>query len=116
VIVENKPGANGNTGNRCRREIARRRLHAAAVRRGRAGDHAVGLHQAAVRSSKDLRGVGMLAYSPHLLGGASVGARDNLKELVALSQKTKIDFAVHRDRQRAASGRHRGRESLSCGV
>ncbi len=48
VVVENKPGANGNTGADFVAK-ADRRLHAAAVRRRRAGDHAVGLHEAAVR-------------------------------------------------------------------
>jgi hypothetical protein len=37
------------------------------VRRGRPGHLALGLPQAAFNPSKDLRGVTMLAYSPHLL-------------------------------------------------
>jgi tripartite-type tricarboxylate transporter receptor subunit TctC len=44
--------------------------------------------------SKDLRGVSMLAYSPHLLVVHPSVKAGNLKELVALSQKEKIDFAV----------------------
>jgi len=43
---------------------------------------------------KDLRGVTMLAYSPHLLVVHPSVPAKNLKELVALSQHTKLDFAV----------------------
>src|SRR5262249_8199546 len=44
--------------------------------------------------SKDLRGVTMLAYSPHLLVvHPSVPVR-NLQELVALSKKESLNFAV----------------------
>jgi tripartite-type tricarboxylate transporter receptor subunit TctC len=43
---------------------------------------------------KDLRGVTMLAYSPHLLVVHPSVPAKNLKELVALSQQTKLDFAV----------------------
>ena len=53
---------------RLRRQVARRRLHAAALRRRRAGDHAPRSTRScrSIRK-KDLRGVTMLAYSPHLL-------------------------------------------------
>ena len=44
--------------------------------------------------SKDLRGVTMLAYSPHLLVVHPSVPANNLKELVALSQTTKLNFAV----------------------
>jgi tripartite-type tricarboxylate transporter receptor subunit TctC len=43
---------------------------------------------------KDLRGVTMLAYSPHLLVVHPSVKANSLKELVALSQNTKLDFAV----------------------
>ena len=51
VIVENKPGANGNTGTDFGRQVAGRRLHAAAVRRRRAGDHA----RRSTRSCRSIR-------------------------------------------------------------
>jgi tripartite-type tricarboxylate transporter receptor subunit TctC len=43
---------------------------------------------------KDLRGVTMLAYSPHLLVVHPSVKANSLKELVALSQSSKLDFAV----------------------
>lgn len=42
---------------------------------------------------KDLQGVAMLAYSPHLLVVHPSVAASNLKELVALSQTTKLNMA-----------------------
>jgi tripartite-type tricarboxylate transporter receptor subunit TctC len=44
--------------------------------------------------SRDLRGVTMLAYSPHLLVVHPSVPANNLKELVALSKKTDLNFAV----------------------
>jgi len=44
--------------------------------------------------SKDLRGVTMLAYSPHLLVVHPSVQANNLKELVALSKKSDLNFAV----------------------
>jgi tripartite-type tricarboxylate transporter receptor subunit TctC len=43
---------------------------------------------------KDLKGVTMLAYSPHMLVVHPSVPANNLKELVALSQNGKLDFAV----------------------
>jgi tripartite-type tricarboxylate transporter receptor subunit TctC len=94
VIVENKPGANGNTGTD-------------AVAKSPADGYTLLLCDVgalAITSSvysklpfdpkKDLRGVAMLAYSPHLLVVHPSVPASNLKELVALSQNTKLDFAV----------------------
>jgi tripartite-type tricarboxylate transporter receptor subunit TctC len=94
VFVENKPGANGNTGTD-------------AVAKAPADGYTLLLCDVgalAITSSvysklpfdpkKDLRGVTMLAYSPHLLVVHPSVPATNLKELVALSQKTKLDFAV----------------------
>ncbi len=44
--------------------------------------------------SKDLRGVTMLAYSPHLLVVHPSVPASNLKELVELSKKSDLNFAV----------------------
>ena len=93
VIVENKAGANGNTGTD-------------AVAKANDG-HTILLCDVGALSispavykqlpfdpSKDLRGVTMLAYSPHLLVVHPSVAANNLQELVALSHKQKLNFAV----------------------
>ena len=93
VIVENKPGANGSTGTD-------------AVAKANDG-HTLLLCDVgalAITSSvysklpfdpsKDLRGVTMLAYSPHLLVVHPSVPANNLKELVALSHQQKLNFAV----------------------
>ena len=94
VIVENKPGANGNTGTDF-------------VAKSPADGYTLLLCDVgalAITSSvytklpfdpkKDLRGVTMLAYSPHLLVVHPSVQAKNLKELVALSNTGKLDFAV----------------------
>jgi tripartite-type tricarboxylate transporter receptor subunit TctC len=93
VIVENKPGASGNMG---------------ADQTAKANDgYTVMLCDVSALAispslytklpfdpSKDLRGVAMLAYSPHMLVVHPSVPAGNLKELVELSKKSKIDFAV----------------------
>jgi tripartite-type tricarboxylate transporter receptor subunit TctC len=93
VVVENKPGANGNTGTD-------------AVAKANDG-HTLLLCDVGALAitasvyarlpfdpSKDLKGVGMLAYSPHLLVVHPSVQAANLKELVALSHKAPLNFAV----------------------
>jgi len=93
VIVENRPGASGNMG-------------ADAVAKSNDG-HTLLLCDVTALAispsvytklsfdpSKDLRGVAMLAYSPHMLVVHPSVPANNLKELVALSKTSKMDFAV----------------------
>ncbi|HNK18013.1 MAG TPA: tripartite tricarboxylate transporter substrate binding protein [Piscinibacter sp.] len=93
VIVENRAGANGNTGTD-------------AVAKSNDGHTlllcdtgALAITPAVYKQlpfdpSKDLRGVTMLAYSPHLLVVHPSVPANNLQELVALSHKEKLNFAV----------------------
>lgn len=93
VIVENKPGANGNTGT----DFVAKSTDGHTLLLCDVGALAISPSvylKLPFDPSKDLRGVSMLAYSPHLLVVHPSVKANNLKELVALSQKEKIDFAV----------------------
>jgi tripartite-type tricarboxylate transporter receptor subunit TctC len=94
VIVDNKPGANGNLG-------------ADLVAKGPADGYTVLLCDVGALAispsvyprlpldpSKELRGVTMLAYSPHLLVVHPSLPVSNVKELVALSKQKDLNFAV----------------------
>lgn len=94
VIVDNKPGANGNLG-------------ADLVAKGPADGYTVLLCDVGALAispsvyprlpldpSKELRGVTMLAYSPHLLVVHPSLPVGNVKELVALSKQKDLNFAV----------------------
>jgi tripartite-type tricarboxylate transporter receptor subunit TctC len=94
VIVDNKPGANGNLG-------------ADLVAKSNPDGYNLLLCDVGALSispsmypklpfdpSKDLRGVTMLAYSPHLLVVHPSVPANNLKELVALSKQKDLNFAV----------------------
>jgi len=93
VVVENKPGANGNTGT----DFVAKANDGHTLLLCDVGALAI---TASVYSklpfdpSKDLKGVTMLAYSPHLLVVHPSVPANNLKELVALSKNSKLNFAV----------------------
>ena len=93
VIVENKPGANGNTGT----DAVAKSNDGHTLLLCDVGALAISpsvYKQLPFDPAKDLRGITMLAYSPHLLVvHPSVPATD-LKSLVALSKTTTLNFAV----------------------
>lgn len=93
VIVENKPGANGNTGS----DAVVKASDGHTLLLCDVGALAITpsvYKQLPFNPSKDLRGVSMLAYSPHLLVVHPSVPANNLRELVALSKKDKLNFAV----------------------
>ena len=94
VVVENKPGANGNLG-------------AGLVAQSGQDGHSLLLCDVGALAispsvytkltfnpSTDLRPVSMLAYSPHVLAVNPQVPAKTLAELVALSKKERINFAV----------------------
>ncbi|KNZ32156.1 MAG: ABC transporter substrate-binding protein [Methylibium sp. NZG] len=94
VVVENKPGANGNTGTDL---VAKSPADGYTLLLCDVGALAITpsvYTKLPFDPSKDLRGVSMLAYSPHLLVVHPSVPANNLKELVELSKKTKLNFAV----------------------
>ncbi len=94
VIVENKPGANGNTGTDLVAKSPGDGLTLLLCDVGALAITPSVYTKLPFDPSKDLRGVTMLAYSPHLLVVHPSVPANNLKELVALSQQKKLDFAV----------------------
>lgn len=94
VIVENKPGANGNTGSDM---VAKAPADGYTLLMCDVGALSISpsvYTKLPFDPSKDLKGVTMLAYSPHLLVVHPSVKANNLKELVALSQAGKMDFAI----------------------
>jgi tripartite-type tricarboxylate transporter receptor subunit TctC len=94
VIVENKPGANGNTGTDF---VAKSPPDGYTILLCDVGALAITpsvYSKLPFDPAKDLVGITMLAYSPHLLVVHPSVAANNLKELVAFSKTGKLDFAV----------------------
>lgn len=94
VIIENKPGANGNLGAEF---VARAQPDGYTWLLCDLGALAISpsvYTKLSFDPSKDLRGAGMLAYSPHMLVVHPSVQANNLKELVELSKKQDLNFAV----------------------
>lgn len=94
VIVENRAGANGNLGADL---VAKAPGDGYTLLLCDVGALAISpsvYTRLAFDPSKDLRGVTMLAYSPHLLVVHPSVQAGSLKELVALSKKADLNFAV----------------------
>ena len=94
VVVENKPGANDNAGTDL---VAKSTADGYTLLLCDVGALAITSSvytKLPFDPSKDLRGGGMLAYSPHLLVVHPSVPANTLKELVALSKTSKLNFAV----------------------
>jgi len=94
VIVENKAGANGNLGADLVAKSAPDGYTLLLCDTGALAISPSVYTKLAFDPSKDLRGVTMLAYSPHLLVVHPSVPASNLKELVALSKQKDLNFAV----------------------
>ncbi|WP_332775734.1 Bug family tripartite tricarboxylate transporter substrate binding protein [Polaromonas sp.] len=94
VIVDNKAGANGNLGADAVAKSAPDGYTLLLCDTGALAISPSVYPKLAFDPGKDLRGVTMLAYSPHLLVVHPSVPAGNLKELVALSQKSPLNFAV----------------------
>ncbi|KGD86777.1 ABC transporter substrate-binding protein [Achromobacter sp. RTa] len=94
VVVENKPGANGNLGAGLVVQSAQEGHTVLLCDVGALAISPSVYTKLSFDPSKDLRAVGMLAYSPHVLAvHPDVPAR-TVPELVALSKKQRVNFAV----------------------
>ena len=94
VVIENKAGANGNLGSDF---VAKAAPDGHTLLLCDVGALAITpsvYTRLPFDPSKDLRGVTMLAYSPHLLVVHPSVPANNLKELVALSRQKDLNFAV----------------------
>jgi len=94
VIVENKAGANGNLGADYVAKSAPDGYTLLLCDTGALAISPSVYTKLPFNPSKDLRGVTMLAYSPHLLVVHPSVPASNLKELVALSKQKEMNFAV----------------------
>src|SRR2546427_945649 len=94
VVIENRAGANGNLGTDL---VAKSPADGHTLLLCDVGALAITgsvYTKLAFDPSRDLAGVTMLAYSPHMLVAHPSVAANTLPELVALSKKTPLNFAV----------------------
>ena len=94
VVVENRAGANGNLGADAVAKSAPDGYTLLLCDTGALAISPSVYTKLPFDPGKDLRGVTMLAYSPHLLVVHPSVPVNNLKELVALSHKSQLNFAV----------------------
>jgi tripartite-type tricarboxylate transporter receptor subunit TctC len=94
VIVDNKAGANGNLGADFVAKSAPDGYTLLLCDTGALAISPSVYTKLPFDPSKDLRGVTMLAYSPHLLVVHPSVPANNLKELVELSKRSDLNFAV----------------------
>lgn len=94
VVIENKPGANGNLGAEF---VARAQPDGYTWLLADLGALAISpsvYTKLSFDPSKDLRGTAMLAYSPHMLVVNPSVQANTLKDLVEMSKRGELNFAV----------------------
>lgn len=94
VVVENKPGANGNLGAGIVVQSAQEGHTVLLCDVGALAISPSVYTKLSFDPSKDLCAVGMLAYSPHVLAVHPDVPAKTVPELVALSKKQRLNFAV----------------------
>ncbi|ARP87387.1 Bug family tripartite tricarboxylate transporter substrate binding protein [Bordetella genomosp. 9] len=94
VIVDNRPGANGNLGAGIVAQSGEERHTLLLCDVGALMISPSVYTKLNFDPNKDLRGVTMLAYSPHILAVHPSVPVNTLAELVALSKKERLNFAV----------------------
>ncbi|WP_251880215.1 tripartite tricarboxylate transporter substrate binding protein [Achromobacter sp. Marseille-Q4954] len=94
VVVENKPGANGNLGAGLVVQSAQEGHTVLLCDVGALAISPSVYTKLSFDPSTDLRAVGMLAYSPHVLAVHPDVPAKTVPELVALSKQQRLNFAV----------------------
>ena len=94
VVVENKPGASGNVGAGMVVQSADEGHSLLLCDVGALAISPSVYKKLTFNPSKDLRGVSMLAYSPHVLAVHPDVKANTLEEIVEMSRKEQVNFAV----------------------